>query len=75
MATDEPLERVEKALRLLAAVALEGRKQRDQVRLLSRAGYGPSEIAELLGSTAKSISVRLAEMRKDGRSRQKRNGR
>lgn len=59
----------EKTMRLLALVALEGRSQKDQIRLLNRAGFGQSDIAEMLGSTPKAISVRLAELRKAARAR------
>jgi DNA-directed RNA polymerase specialized sigma24 family protein len=57
-------EAILKTLRLLSLTALEGMKQRQQVDLLDRAGYGQSEIANLVGSTSKAISVRLAEVRK-----------
>jgi CRP-like cAMP-binding protein len=60
---------LEKTMRLLALVALEGRSQKDQIRLLNRAGFGQSDIAEMLGSTPKAISVRLAELRKAARAR------
>jgi DNA-directed RNA polymerase specialized sigma24 family protein len=39
-------------------------KQSDQVDLLDRAGYRQREIAEFIGSTTKSVSVRLAEVRR-----------
>ena len=55
---------LEKTLRLLALVALEGKKQKEQILLLSRAGFGQSDIADMLGSTPKAISVRLAELRR-----------
>jgi DNA-directed RNA polymerase specialized sigma24 family protein len=56
---------LDKTLKLLALVALNGRKQKEQIALLDRAGYGQSEIAEVVGSTPKAVSVRLAEIRKD----------
>jgi hypothetical protein len=55
---------IEKTLRVLALVALDGKKQKEQIQFLDRAGFGPSEIADLLGSTPKAISVRLAELRR-----------
>jgi DNA-directed RNA polymerase specialized sigma24 family protein len=58
-----------KTLRLLSLTALDGMKQRQQVDLLDRAGYGQSEIASLVGSTPKAISVRLAEVRKARKDR------
>jgi DNA-directed RNA polymerase specialized sigma24 family protein len=57
---------IDRTLRLLALAALEGKTQKHQVALLDRAGFGPKEIAELLGSTPKAISVRLAELRRKG---------
>jgi len=58
---------LDKTLRLLALTALEGKPQKHQVALLDRAGFGPKEIAELVGSTPKAISVRLAELRRGDR--------
>lgn len=63
--TDAPLfPEISKALKLLALIAVRDLKQRDAVELMDRCGYGQKEIAELLGSTPKAISVRLAEIRK-----------
>ncbi len=55
---------IEKTLNLLALVALGGKKQKEQIALLDRAGYGQAEIATLIGSTPKAVSVRLAELRR-----------
>jgi len=64
MANVDSVSQLEKTLRLLAIVAIEGRPQREQVRLLDKAGFRQSEIALMLGSTSKAISVRLAEIRR-----------
>jgi DNA-directed RNA polymerase specialized sigma24 family protein len=58
-----------KTLKALLLIEIDGMKQREQVRLLDRAGFGQSEIAEILGSTPKAISVRLAEVRKAAKTR------
>ena len=71
MPKSEPRSELEKSLRLLALVAIEGRKQKDQIQLLQKAGFGQSEITDLLGSTPKAISVRLAELRNASRQRGK----
>jgi hypothetical protein len=63
----EQVSQAEKTLRLLALATLEGRKQKEQVRLMDKAGFGQSEIAHLLDSTPKAISVRLAELRRQSR--------
>lgn len=53
----------------MALIALRGMKQREQVELLDIAGYKQKEIAELLATTPKAISVKLAEVRKKGKGR------
>ncbi len=55
---------LDNTLKLLALVSLRGLKQKEQVELLDRAGFGQTKIAELLSSTPKAISVRLAEIRR-----------
>lgn len=53
-----------RALRLVGLASLRDMKQREQVDLMDKAGYGQNEIAAFLSSTPKAISVRLAEVRK-----------
>jgi DNA-directed RNA polymerase specialized sigma24 family protein len=60
------LQKIMKAV-LLAQIG--GMKQREQIQLLDRAGFGQKEIAGLLGTTANAISVRLAEIRRTVRGR------
>ncbi|MGD0469726.1 MAG: hypothetical protein ABSA54_15210 [Terriglobales bacterium] len=48
-------------------VNLEPLKQKQQITILDKAGCGQSEIAEVVGSTPKAVSVRLAEIRKEAR--------
>jgi DNA-directed RNA polymerase specialized sigma24 family protein len=64
MSNVDAVSQLEKTLKLLAIVAIEGRPQREQVSLLDKAGFRQSEIALMLGSTSKAISVRLAEIRR-----------
>src|SRR5579862_415276 len=52
-------EMILRTLRLLSLTALQGMKQKEQVDLMDKAGYGPTEIADMLGSTPNTISVRL----------------
>ena len=68
MPKSESASELDKTLRLLALVALEGKKQKEQIQLLDKAGFGQSDIAEMLGSTPKAISVRLAELRRAKRN-------
>jgi DNA-directed RNA polymerase specialized sigma24 family protein len=67
---EEPNERaLEKTLRALLLINLDSMKQRPQIRILDKAGFGQSEIAEIIDSTPKTVSVRLAEIRKDRKNR------
>ncbi len=56
-----------KTLKGMLLVSLRSLGQREQVTILNKTGFGQKEIAEMLGSTPKAISVRLAEIRKAGR--------
>ncbi len=58
-----------KTLKALMLVSLDGRRQREQVDILDRAGFGQTDIADILGSTPKAISVRLAEVRSERNSK------
>jgi len=58
-----------KTMKALLLLQITGLTQRQQITLLDKAGFGQTEIADLLGSTAKAISVRLAEIRRGMRSK------
>ena len=60
---------LDRTMRALLLAQLRGLKQREQIELLDRAGFGQKEIAFLLGTTPKAVSVRLAEIRKKARMR------
>lgn len=68
----EPKTELDKTLRALLLVNLRSMKQREQIATLDQAGFGQSEIAEVVGSTPKAVSVRLAEIRKEKRQNHKR---
>jgi hypothetical protein len=59
---------LEKTLSALLIASLRGLAQKEQITILDRAGFGQTEIADLVGSTSKAISVRLAEIRRADRS-------
>jgi DNA-directed RNA polymerase specialized sigma24 family protein len=50
--------------KLVAISVINGKKQRDQIRLLSIAGMTPSEIADLVGTTTNTVNVALSGLRK-----------
>jgi CRP-like cAMP-binding protein len=52
--------------RLVALSLVDGKKQREQIRLLGVAGLDRHEIAELLGTTPLTVSVEISNMRKKG---------
>lgn len=62
---DEKL--LENSIKLLALIGLEGMSRKQQIRLMSKAGFQPTEIAEMLHTSANSVNVRLSEIRRDRR--------
>ena len=55
--------------RLLVLLATRGLKQKEAIALLDRARLPPKEIAQLLGTTANTVSVALAGIRKLSKAR------
>lgn len=60
---------LQKTMRALLLAHISAWKQREQIALLDRAGFRQTNIAELLGTSSKAVSVRLAEIRKDRHSK------
>jgi len=58
-------QQLEALIRLNAVALAEGKKRRDQIRLLSTAGLPPKTIAELIGTTANTVSVELSALRRE----------
>lgn len=54
-----------KLTNLLALLLVQERKQPEQIALLNRAGFRPSEIAALLGTTRNTVSVKLSIQRRE----------
>jgi DNA-directed RNA polymerase specialized sigma24 family protein len=67
MAEEAKASALEKTLKALLLVNLDPMKQKQQITILDKAGFGQSDIAEVVGSTPKAVSVRLAEIRKEAR--------
>jgi predicted transcriptional regulator len=61
------LEELKKITRLLSLVATRGLTQRDQIAALARVGFGPKQIAELLGTTSNTVSVYLHGLRRQSK--------
>lgn len=56
--------KIDLLINLFAIGIVNGKTQRDQIRLLSLAGMGPKEISDLIGTTPNTVNVALAGMRK-----------
>lgn len=59
-----PEDKLDMLIRLTAITLADGKKQKDQVRLLSLAGMSPKEIAVLIGTTPNTVNVALTTLRK-----------
>ena len=57
-------ERMERITKLLSAVAIQGKTFREQVKLLSDVGLGPTDIAQIVGKDVNTINVTKSLMKK-----------
>lgn len=58
------LGKLDAIIKLLVIDVTQGKDQTEQIRLLSQVGFQPKNIAEMLGTTANNVSVRLSSLRK-----------
>lgn len=56
--------KLDRFLRLLAVSVTFGKSQNEQIRLLDNAGFQPKEIADIIGTTANTVRVGKAAMKK-----------
>jgi hypothetical protein len=63
--SQEVRSRLDKTLTLLVLVALRGMRLKEQVSLMSAAGFDRNEMARILGTTPNSVSVRLNELKRE----------
>ncbi|MFZ3077369.1 MAG: hypothetical protein WA139_02850 [Candidatus Aenigmatarchaeota archaeon] len=61
----EITERLDKLIRLVAVSDTVGRTTLERIIILSKCGFRPAEIAEIVGTTSNVVNVRLSEMRKN----------
>ena len=54
----------EMAVRLLGIIAVRDFSQTQQIAILSRVGFSPKEIADVVGTTANTVRVALVSIRK-----------
>ena len=63
--SNEPIAaRLDRLIRLIAVAISEGKTNRQQIATLSRAGFMPAEIAEIIGTTSNTVRVELVQLRK-----------
>ena len=60
----EILKELQRITKLLVLTATKGQTQREQIAVLSKLGYQPKEVAEILGTTPGTVSVALVDIRK-----------
>lgn len=65
---DEILHELQRISKLLVLIAMRDQSQKDQITVLSRIGFEPREIADLLGTTANTVNVTLARIRKEAKT-------
>ena len=61
----EIIEELRQIKKLLMVIATKNEEQKDQVRILSNAGFQPKEIAELIGTTANTVRVTLNRIKSE----------
>lgn len=70
------MDRQEELIRLVATqIRLQLNNQNEAIQELSKSGFGPSRIAELLGTTPGTVNVSLAKAKKRKAGRTTREGR
>jgi DNA-directed RNA polymerase specialized sigma24 family protein len=57
-------DKLDKLIRVMALSVLRGLTSSEKISLLHQAGFKPSEIADMIGTSSNVVSVRLSEMRK-----------
>lgn len=63
---------VRRLAHLVAVLGTDGKSQREQVRLLSAAGFPPKDIAKLIDTTPNTVRVALANLKKKPKNRKRR---
>ena len=62
-AKSELRQRIDLLIGLNAISLVRGKRQADQIRLLTLAGMGPTEISKLIGTTSNTVNVCLTALR------------
>jgi hypothetical protein len=62
--TEAVAEKLDTLIQLVSIAVSEDRKQKEQIRKLTMAGLKPTRMAAALGTTADTVKVAIANMRK-----------
>ncbi|MFI5253772.1 MAG: hypothetical protein ACHQQQ_15240 [Bacteroidota bacterium] len=54
---------INKIINLLALIAVKDKPQKDQIGILSQAGFQPKEIADIINTTSNTVSVILHKLK------------
>ena len=66
---EESIRELKKITRLLTVLVTKDMTQREQIVLLHSLDLAPREIAELIGTTANTVSVTLSTLRREARKK------
>jgi len=58
------IQKFDTLIKLNALILIEGKNQKEQIVLLSKVGFAPKEIANLIGTTPNTVRVALTNIRK-----------
>lgn len=68
----KPKDELTCTLSLLALATIQGMHQKEQVKLMHRAGFDRHRIAELVGTTPLTVSVTITNLKKSDKKGKKR---
>lgn len=62
----EVVTRLDRLIRIVALTGMREMSMTEKIMALSKCGFKPSEIADLVGTTSNVVNVRLSELRRRG---------
>lgn len=65
------LAKLDRIINLMVGVLTEGKSQKENIRVLSKAGFAPKDIGKILETTPNSVRVALFELRRAKKSKVK----
>jgi predicted Rossmann fold nucleotide-binding protein DprA/Smf involved in DNA uptake len=65
----EILKELQQIKRLLVILCIKEQPQKEKIKILSNVGFQPKEIADLIGTTAHTVSVILSNIKKEAKKK------